>query len=167
MRPIDKEGAMPEQDVSLTTFEPEHGLAIREVVPRPDATADLIQDGIAGVFGAGLQLTGPPATIYHDEEFTPEDINVELFLPVAPMPSAPIATPAGRKLAPREFPAEQAAVTVFVGPYDELGTAYQAVTDWIADHGHRVAGPPSERYLSGPDEPGPPVTEIRFPVAPA
>ena len=30
---------------------------------------------------------------------------------------------------------------VHVGPYETLGESYQALADWIGQHGYRVAGP--------------------------
>jgi AraC family transcriptional regulator len=64
----------------------------------------------------------------------------------------------------RTVPGGEAAVLVHVGPYETLGEAYQALAEWIGGHGYRVSGPPQEIYLTSPQDPGPPVTEIRMPV---
>jgi effector-binding domain-containing protein len=65
---------------------------------------------------------------------------------------------------PSSLPAGPAAVTVHVGPYDEVSAAYEALTAWVAERGE-VAGAPWEVYLSEPDA-DPPSTEIWLPYRP-
>ncbi|MGZ5383218.1 MAG: GyrI-like domain-containing protein [Acidimicrobiia bacterium] len=48
--------------------------------------------------------------------------------------------------------------------FDSIGDSYQTLAGWIGEHGYRISGPCVESYLSRPDEPGPPVTEIRMPI---
>lgn len=51
--------------------------------------------------------------------------------------------------------------------YDEVGPAYHAVTGWIQEHGHEVAAPPREVYLTDPQETSDPadfLTEVQFPI---
>ena len=38
------------------------------------------------------------------------------------------------------------------GPYEDLGAAYRALTDWINRNGLEAAGPVQERYLNGPGD---------------
>ena len=48
-----------------------------------------------------------------------------------------------------------------------MGPAYQALGEWVQEHGHETAGPPREAYIVGPDqvqEPGALRTEIVWPV---
>lgn len=162
---IEKEGAMPDKEVVVKTLDPLHGLAAREVVPSTEGLGGLIQDAIAGVFHAGLQLSAGPVVIYHDLEFTPDAIDTEVVCPVGAYDGGPLETPAGRKLVMQTVEGGLAAVIVHVGPYEELAGTYQALGAWIEQHGYRIAGPVQETYLTGPDEPGPPVTEIRMPIA--
>jgi effector-binding domain-containing protein len=54
-----------------------------------------------------------------------------------------------------------------IGPYEELGVAYEALNAWIREHDYEVAGPVRERYLNGPDTVKTPEgyrTEIDMPV---
>lgn len=156
---------MPHEEIVVKTLNPVRGLAVREVVPSAQGVAELIQDALAGVFHGGLQLADGPVVVYHDLEFTPDSIDVEVVCPVGVYGGSSLETPAGRKLGVRTIDGGPAAVVVHVGPYEELAGAYQALGTWIEEHGHRIAGPPQETYLTGPDEPGPPVTEIRMPIA--
>ena len=52
-----------------------------------------------------------------------------------------------------------------VGPYDEIGPAWERGLAWLRDEGLKQTGPGWECYLTGPEDPGPPVTEVYFPVA--
>ena len=164
LRLIEEEGAMPEMEVTVKALEPAAGLSVRATVPIDPGIADVIGDTIGGVFANGMQLTGAPVVIYHDIEFAPDDVDVEVFCPVDSRPDAPLPTSGGRKLELRTLDGGSAASTVFVGPYEDLAVPYQALAAWVGEHGYRVAGPTQEIYMSGPDEPGPPVTEIRMPV---
>ncbi len=164
LRLIEKEGRMPEQEVVVKTVPEVRGLGMREKVAGPAGIGEFIGDGFTGLGMAGLNLAGPPMTIYHDPEFSSESIDVELVCPVLPGAKGPLPTPAGRTLEPCTVAGGEAAVIVHVGPYEALGESYQALADWIGQHGYRVSGPPREIYLSAPMDPGPPVTEIRFPV---
>lgn len=164
LRLIEREGRMPEQEVVMKMIPEVRGLSVRAKVAGAAALKEFFGDGFAGLGMAGLTPAGPPFTVYHDPEFTAEAIDVELICPVGPGVTGPVLTPAGRRLEMRTVPGGEAAVLVHVGPYDTIGEAYQALAGWIGGHGYQVAGPPSEVYLTSPQDPGPPVTEIRFPV---
>ena len=64
-----------------------------------------------------------------------------------------------------ELPAGPAVMTTHVGPYDTIGEAWERVQAWMKEHDLRASGPPWEAYLTGPHDPGPPITEIFFPIS--
>jgi DNA-binding transcriptional MerR regulator len=165
LRLIEKEGAMPEEEVVVKDVESQHGLAMREVLAVAKEIGPFIQDGFAALGMGGIPPVGPPAVMYHDPEFTGEDLDVELFIPVAQSVGGPVPTPAGRELTKQTLCGGTVARLVHVGPYETIGEAYQTLAGWIGEHGHAFAGPPQELYLSDPAEGGPPVTEIRWPIA--
>ncbi len=110
----------------------------------------------------GVPPNGAPFVIYH--AFGPGDIDAEVCAPT------PHLVAGSAELEACVLAATTVARTVHLGPYDQLGTAYTALTEWVGDHGYETAGPPRERYLT---EPGPAissadyVTEIDLPVTPA
>jgi DNA-binding transcriptional MerR regulator len=161
---IDKEGRMPEQEVVVKTVPEVRGLGMRDRVAGPAGCGEIIGDGFAGLGMAGATLAGPPLSVYHDPEFSPESIDIEVVYPVPPGVKGPLPTPAGRTLEPCTVPGGEVAVIVHVGSYENLGESYQALAQWIGRHGYRMGGPPCEIYLTSPTDPGPPVTEIRWPV---
>ena len=106
---------------------------------------------------------GTPVAIYYNEPFRPEDVDVEMGLPVAP--DAAVAEERG--VHRRQLSGGPVAYTMYVGPYSMIGAAYDALYRWIGDHGHERTGPPREIYLIGPGQGGKPQdyrTEIEVPI---
>jgi DNA-binding transcriptional MerR regulator len=163
LRLIEKEGTMPDAEIVLKQAQSLQGLAIRDVLPKVEDIGDLIGDGFAGLEMGGLNLVGPPMAIYHDPEFTGTEVDVEMVYPVADT-STPLPTPAGRTLEKRVVEGCQVASIIHAAPFETISETYQSLAAWIEEHGYRFAGPPQEIYLSDPNQPGPPVAEIRIPV---
>jgi effector-binding domain-containing protein len=91
---------------------------------------------------------GPPFARFH--MLGGGRFEVEAGFPV----SRPIE-PSG-DVQPSELPGGQVAVTVHVGPYDQMESAYQALASWVADHGGELAGDAWEIFFSDPaTEPDP------------
>ncbi|HEU4673391.1 MAG TPA: GyrI-like domain-containing protein [Candidatus Limnocylindrales bacterium] len=63
-----------------------------------------------------------------------------------------------------ELPGGRAVMATYVGPYEGIGDAWEQVRGWLRAERLVEAGPPWESYLTGPEEPGAPVTQIVFPV---
>jgi effector-binding domain-containing protein len=62
------------------------------------------------------------------------------------------------------LPGGRAVTTTHAGAYEAIGEAWDRARAWLGEHDLAPAGAPWECYLTGPDEPGPPITEIYFPV---
>ena len=110
----------------------------------------------------GVEPTGAPFVVYH--EFGPHGIEAEVCVPV------PNSVDASGGLLTRVIPRATVVRALHVGPYDQLGAAYQAIEEWIGDHHMSAAGPYRERYLNAPDEVASPAeyrTEIELPVVAA
>ena len=108
---------------------------------------------------------GVPFAIYYNEPFRPEDIDVEMGIPLDE--GATSAPAAG---SPCQLPGGPVAYTVHVGPYSSIGSAYTALYDGLRSQGYRPHGPPRELYLVGPSQTQTPEdyrTEIDVPVVPA
>jgi effector-binding domain-containing protein len=148
-------------------------IEIREVPEQPviavreHVAMSTIGEFLGRVFGelyahagrTGLITSGPPFVIYH--AFDPAEVDAEVCVPVIGA-----AESAGRITA-RVLPAATVAHTIHVGPYDQLGVAYEAVQAWIAEQGFEASGPYRERYLTGPEVPQEQHrTEIELPVTP-
>ncbi len=115
--------------------------------------------GYAGRVGA--QPVGPPFSIYHGPEFDEAGFDLEVCVPVH-RPLSGDADVDGRLL-----DGGTVASTLHVGPYTEIGPAYQALATWMTEHGHEAAGSPREIYLVGPgqtDDPAGYQTELIWPL---
>ncbi len=164
LRMIEREDAMPDYEVVPKEIEPQHVLSLREIVHEPSVIGEMISDGFSALIPAGVMPHGPCLALYHDPEFTPESIDVEVAFPVGPGVTGGPTTPAGRDFTERTIPGESMAVTVHHGSYETIDRAYAAMGTWIEANSRTMTGPPQEVYLTAPDDPSGPVTEIRFPV---
>lgn len=93
---------------------------------------------------AGAGFAGPAFARYRalDERF--EEFEVEAGFPLV----EPIEGD-GHVFA-SNLPGGRAAATWHVGPYDELGSAYEAVMKWITERNRNPIGDPWETYHSDP-----------------
>ena len=105
----------------------------------------------------GEQPTGMPFGAYYNMDM--QNLDVEIGFPVT------------RKLAGRgeiqasEFPGGKLASVMHVGPYDQCGPAYDALTQWIKSQGYETTGVAYELYYSGPETPPQEIrTEIVYPL---
>jgi hypothetical protein len=105
----------------------------------------------------GVELVGPPFSRYlaRGDRFV-----VEVGVPIR---RAPPGSPGG-DVRVGELPGGTAAAIVHVGPHARLGDAYATLDRWLVDHHRREAGPRWEVYLTDPDAPGPPRTEVFAPL---
>jgi effector-binding domain-containing protein len=108
------------------------------------------------VRNAGCSITGMPFAVYH--ELDPFEVDLEVGFPVDRI--LDVGRVHGASL-----PARRVATTVHAGPYDEVVAAYEALSDWIDDHGLRQGGPPREVYLNEPHEGVVPLTEVQLTLA--
>jgi len=129
------------------------------------AVGETIGAGMAELYGhlatSGAQPAGPPLIVYHDTFDEERETAIEICAPIA----EPVAETGRLKVA--ELPGGSMAFTVHRGPYREVGPAYQALSAWIAEHGHDMAGPPREIYLNDPGHVAETelLTEIDWPIA--
>jgi AraC family transcriptional regulator len=109
---------------------------------------------------AADQIAGPPFAIYH--AFDPAGIDVEAVMPVRS------AVPPRGRVTPIVVDGGPAVQVRHVGPYEELGTAYTAIHDWLEQHQRTAAGPLREVYLTPPTVPAAEhVTLVIQPLEPA
>lgn len=107
-----------------------------------------------------VKVCGPMMSVYHGDEFNPEDIDIEVCMPVMERAVKGIA-------GTREMPGGRHACTIYAGPYSRIGTSYAAIMKWISDNNLSIAGPPYEVYLVSPADTNDEdkyVTEICYPV---
>jgi DNA-binding transcriptional MerR regulator len=164
LRQIEQEGTLPAYDVVIKPVEPLLVLAARAVIP---TYAD-----IGPLFGAvveHLEQHGinpgtcyPWLSLYHDEGFKEQDVDVTLAAPLSR------TIPEGEPVTVETLPGTDTMLSVIHhGLYDTLGAAYTALMQSMQTNRLCVSGPNRTLYLHGPFQGGEPesfVTEIQFPV---
>lgn len=165
LRQIEQEGKMPQQEVVLKSVEPVHVISVREVIPTPVFVGNLLTEGFRILAQQGMQPAAPPQAIYHDEDFTITDMDVEVVIPVAASLTQDMTTASGRTFVVRDLPLlSEAATVIHIGSYDTLSATYQALGKWIESNGYRIAGPSREIYLKAAGKDSDPIVEIQWPV---
>ena len=167
LRQIELEEQMTEQEVIRKQVEPVYVLSIRRTMPQPADVGATLAASYGAVMPLGIEPAGPPIAHFHDPEFVPENLDVEIALPVSPDHTECVPLPGGGELSPRTLPAIDGACLLHQGTFDAISTSYEALGKWIAANGLQIAGPSREVYLSAPDEQGNAMTEIQWPVRPA
>lgn len=162
---IEKEGEMPGQEVVLKTIESIACLSIRQTVPSGEHVGYLLGESAQAAIANGAELAGAPFVIFHDEEFKPADLDVEVVFPVKGSEPQEIELEIGGRLVASRLPGIKAAACVLhLGPYENFPQTYAALGRWIEANGYRMAGAVREVYLRPPGEVGEAITEIQFPV---
>jgi len=94
--------------------------------------------------GSGEIPAGAPFTAYYNMDM--QDLDVEIGFPV----SKPLA---GKDdIRASEIPGGKLAFALHTGPYSECGPAYEALTQFVKEHGFEATGVAYEFYLNDPQE---------------
>lgn len=105
----------------------------------------------------GAQPAGEPFAAYYNMDM--QNLDVEIGFPV----SRPL--PARGEIQSGALPAGKFALTIHIGPYDTVGAAYEALTQYVKESGYEPTGVAYEFYFSGPETPPEEIrTQIAFPV---
>lgn len=166
LRLIEQEDSMPTQEVVIKPIEPLQVLSIRESAPVPSAVGSLLMEVCMAIGQQGIAFGGPPFAIFHDAEFKPENLDVEIAVPVAGSVKKDVPLEGDRGLRAHKLAGTDAAACLYhAGDFDSIGQSYEALGRWIAGNGYQIDGPPREIYLRAPDDEAGALTEIQWPVA--
>jgi effector-binding domain-containing protein len=106
----------------------------------------------------GIQPCGAPFVAYHNMDMA--DLDIEIGFPFA-------QSLAGKgNVLVGEIPGGRAAACLHVGPYDQVGAAYDALSQWMQANGHVPTGVAYEFYLNDPQvtPPAELQTQVVFPL---
>lgn len=109
----------------------------------------------------GVVPAGSWFTLYHNTDYNDVEVDVEICIPT------PRLSPSRGEIRQGSFPAQTQAWTLHKGPYERIGQAYQALQNWLDEHGYAPAGPIRDLCLVGPAGVGDPSryrTEVAWPV---
>ncbi len=90
----------------------------------------------------GVHPSGPPFVAYHNMDM--QDLDLEIGFPYAQQVMGE------GEILEGEIPGGKAASCLHVGPYDQVGAAYEALRKWIEAGGYTPSGVAYESYLNDP-----------------
>ncbi len=108
----------------------------------------------------GEYPAGAPFAAYYNMDM--QNLDVELGFPVTrPLPGK-------GEIQASEIPGGRLATVVHTGPYSECGPAYEALAQFIKEHGYEATGVAYEAYLNDPTQTPPEQlqTQVIFPLQP-
>ncbi|CKF08576.1 Transcriptional regulator%2C effector-binding domain/component [Bacillus paranthracis] len=90
-----------------------------------------------------FQIVGSPSTVFYDEEYIPNQSDIELRIPVVHENDV-VQEYEIKKLNPHQI-----VTTMHYGSYDYIGYAYIALEQWIERNGYVIEDSPYEVYIKG------------------
>jgi DNA-binding transcriptional MerR regulator len=167
---LNLEDTMPAYEVTLKPVEKLTIAAIRENVSTieqmPERCSEMF-DTIARWMKENDLPFGPSLTIYHNETYARENIDTECAFILPNAAAAKRARPeeriAVRQLEAAPLMASTIVTDDFYKKVDGLTPAYNAIAQWIEEHGHKIVGVPRELFY-GSAEKGDLTAEVQFPV---
>ena len=159
---IEQENEMSKYDVVINNVEAVKIASVRDVVPTPPEQGGLWGELEGYLAMSRVRPNGACFTLYHDEEYTERDWDLEVCEPITDELTE------SRRMKVRSLPASTMACAVHNGPFVTISEAYAAIGKWIESNGYRIVGPCREVYLkpakNGSQTDPDTVTEIQFPV---
>ncbi len=164
------EDHMSEYEVTLKSVEAHTVAAIRETVPKVDQMPQrcgAMFDMVAGWMAANSLPFGPPLTIYHDKSHTREQIDTECAFIIPGLGVDEVPPPKSPIMVYQMAALPQVATTIVTDDFHQqvegLTPAYNAIGQWIEEHGYRIVGAPRELFHGSPEK-GDLTAEIQFPI---
>jgi len=147
-------------EIELKTIEEKQIVYIAQTGPAEEMGV-LFGEVLAWAMKKGLQMAGPPLSIYpNPEKVSPEEMEYEAGVPIVGE-----VREEGR-IKTKKIPAQQVLATIHKGPYRKIEPVYKALVEYIMKNGYEIIGAPMEIYLNDPGEVSEDelLTEVQFPV---
>lgn len=166
---LENEAAVSPYEVVLRTV-PERVMAsIRRVVPTlmdmPAYRCGASDELYAWLDKQRLDPCGPEMVLYHFDEYTEIDVDMEFGIPVQPRPGLTLRDPIQLTSLPA---VEQMACVIHTGSLWDVGLAITALFTWMGRNGYASAGSFREVHLFGKETEktarDPVVVELQLPV---
>jgi effector-binding domain-containing protein len=139
---------VPMYQVSTRVLERQPTLVMRAKVP-VEQLPEFLGKAYGGVAGYveehGLDYAGMPFGIYRLLDEATHEFEVEAGFPVLGIQGE---IPGDTGVESSSLPGGNVAVVTHIGPYDQMTPAYDAIAEWMANHGHDPDGPAWEVYYS-------------------
>ncbi len=161
LQQLEKEGTMPNHQITIKKVEPMLVAGIRAILPTFAESGPLFGEIYSYVMPKGGRPAGAPMMLYHQPEYQDHDVDLEVALPLEK------TIKGSERVKVYELAGAEVADTVHKGAYNSVGGAYNDIMAWCEANNYQPAGPCREIYLTNPndlDDPAKNVTEIQMPV---
>ena len=159
---IEKEGTMPDYQVTIKKLEPMLVASVRDTLPTYADCGPLFGEVFKYLAKKFVfKPAGPAMMLMHDAEYKERDVDVEIAVPVNKKVKE------SDRVKCYELPAVDVACTVHKGSYDTVSGAYNAIMSWCEANGYELNSPCREVYFTNPGnikDPSQNITEVQFPV---
>ncbi|MEM7344780.1 MAG: MerR family transcriptional regulator [Chloroflexota bacterium] len=153
LQQIEQEAEPSPYEIVVKSLPAQAVASIRQLVPTVGEMDyychKLFETLYAGLHHREITQVGPEIMLFHTEEYTEVNLDVEAALCIEQkhLQDQFVDEP----YLFRELPAsELTAALIYEGPFDGVAPAVLALFQWIGLHNHVVAGPVREVHLSGP-----------------
>ena len=166
LRQMEQEGKLFKQDIVVQSLPPQRVLSYRGIIPTLPSVGELFMKVFSAIMMRGIQPLSPAFIIYRAEEFTPQNVEIELAIPVANTVHDAVPIDDVRELTVRQIEkVENAACTFHKGEYKYFNQTYTHIAQWIEANHYKVVGHPREIYLTDEGSAPDALTQIQFPIA--
>lgn len=151
-----------QNEFSIVNLEPKQAITIRDHCPASELSKkydELFNKINESMKEQSLEYSSAPFGIYHD--YSPEDVDVEVGIPVAGNPN-----PIGRVNVIQTY-GGKAVKLKFYGPYSKLHEAWNSLMEHVRVNNYQMSDSPFEVYVTDPrSEPDPSklLTELYCPI---
>jgi DNA-binding transcriptional MerR regulator/effector-binding domain-containing protein len=172
LQQIETENQPEPYEIVVKSLEPLAVASLRELSPTVEEVGYFCETLYAQLYARlrrlGISWDEPELTLYHNEEYSDYNIDMEVAVRVAPELVA--APPPGEQLTFRTIDGcELGAAVVYEGPFPGIVGPIQSLLRWVCVHDHTPAGPLREVHLSGPAHDDSPdatrIIELQVPIA--
>ncbi|GLD98851.1 hypothetical protein PINS_up007569 [Pythium insidiosum] len=131
--------------VSIKVLPAVRVLSLRATMPTYRSQKALWETVCGFAQAHSIAIAGPCFTLYHDDEYRPSDVDLEVCLPIADDAVVPKDT---GNVVDKILPAvARAATTIHLGSFDKIPPVYDALHEWIKAQNERAIGPDREVCL--------------------
>jgi len=151
LRQIEYEREPSPYEVVVKSVELLNVASVRTIVPHSTQMHDYCKSMFHQLYAElerfGIEPVGHEMTLYHNDEYTETDLDVQTSVQIE-LSAALTGTTSGLTIVQLP-PAPLVAALVHENGYAEVGVAVLALFAWTGSHGFTVAGPLREIHLSG------------------
>ncbi len=153
LRQLETDGQPSPYEIVVKAIPAQPVASIRKIVPsvqEMDYYCALLYRSLYHELGAlNINPLQPEITLYHNEAYEEQDLDVETAVAIAPETLDQIVP--GGPLQGRELPAAApAASLIYQGSFADILPAVLALLTYVGASAHTIAGPMRELHLSGP-----------------